>query len=461
MEIMINALSPLGYTLIILGCAVLLAAGFLLLIRRNFRKGREDKYTLISDYAKLNELLRLIDYRIKNKTKDIFFTLLLVSIDDFDRVGEIIGQQGADIYLEKFVQVLRKTLPVGGKMAQTAEKETFLVYLPEYYGNDGLEKVARVFKEAAETKILINSVVPIEKTASVSVTTYPSDGDNVVKLVNNLLAGLYSIKKTGGNDIALYDTAMDERNNADRYKDIKQAIDFGNMKIRFNPLIHPEKGIIAGVESMINRVNENGTTTEYGRLLTYLEETNDDFWFTIWAVEKGVLSNIDLIKSPDTKDFVVFLKAGYKFMTNPDSAYKLQASLERYGIPTGHVVLEVDNVLDNELGNRYVKNLLQMQGTGIRVAANVPKADRDLNRLIEVYDVDMVKLRAEDVLGKNDYVQALLKACYNYRKKVIVAGVESAEQAEKLKNKNISYIEGPYFGVLLTKEQINNMVNKQ
>ncbi len=167
MEIMINALSPLGYTLIILGCAVLLAAGFLLLIRLNFRKGREDKYTLISDYAKLNELLRLIDYRIKNKTKDIFFTLLLVSIDDFDRVGEIIGQQGADIYLEKFVQVLRKTLPVGGKMAQTAEKETFLVYLPEYYGNDGLEKVARVFKEAAETKILINSVVPIEKTASV------------------------------------------------------------------------------------------------------------------------------------------------------------------------------------------------------------------------------------------------------------------------------------------------------
>lgn len=455
---LITSITPLASTLIILACIALLSAMFIFLIRRNLLKRKQDKYMLINDLASLNELLRLIDYRIKNSGKEIYFTLLLVSIDDFDRITEIISPQGADLYLKKVIEVLRKTLPIGAKMAQTAERETFLIYLPEFYGNEGIEKVANIFKYTAESKIMINGSVPVEKTASVSITTYPAHGDNVIKLVNNLLAGLYSIKKTGGNDIVLYDVKMDDSNNAERYKDIKQAIDIGNMKIRFNPLLNPDKEGLAGVESIINRINDNGTTTEYGRLITYLEETNDDFWFTIWGVEKSLLSNIDIIRSNNGKDFIVTMKVGYKFMTNPDSAYKLQTSLERYKIPAKNVVLELDNILENELGNRYVKNLLQMQSTGIKITANILQADRDLNRLIEVFDVDMIKLRAKDVITQNNYVQTLLKAAYNYRKKVIVTDVETKEQADKLKNKNISYAEGPFYGMSLTKEQINNMI---
>lgn len=457
MENILNAITPLSSTLIILACVALVCGLLLFLIRRNIIKRKHDKYMLISDYSTLNELLKLIDFRIKNKTKEIYFTLLLVSIDDFDRVGELISGTGAELYLGKIAEVLRKTLPIGAKMAQTAEKETFLLYLPEYYGNEGLEKVATIFKEMCESKIMINSVA-IEKTASVSITTYPDHGESVVKLINNLLAGLYSIKKMGGNDIALYNMEMDDFTNAERYKDIKQAIDIGNMKIRFNPLMSPDKGTLSGVEGIINRVNDNGTTTEYGRLISYLEESDDDFWFTTWGVEKALLTNIDILRSSSNKDFIVTVKAGYKFMTNQDSAYKLQTSLDRYHIPAKNVVLELDGVLENELGNRYVKNLLQMQGTGIRICANVPKANKDLNRLIEVFDVDMVKLQVVDVLAKNDHVQALLKACYNYRKKVIVAGVETKEQADKLKGKNISYIQGSYYGLSLTKEQISNII---
>ena len=457
MENLINAISPLASTLIVLACVVVLSALLIYFITKNSTRRKQDKYMLINDHCTLNELLKLIDFRIKNKTKDIYFTLLLVSVDDFDRVGELISSSGAELCLKKIAEVLRKTLPIGAKIAQTAEKETFLIYLPEYYGSEGLEKVANIFKDTAESKIMINSVA-IEKTASVAITTYPDHGDNVIKLVNNLLAGLYSIKKMGGNDIALYNIGMDETSNAERYNDIKQAIDIGNMKIRFNPLVNPDKGNLCGVEGLINRINDNGTTTEYSRLITYLEESDDDFWFTAWGVEKALLANIDILRSVSNKDFVVTIKAGFKFMTNQDAAYKLQTSLERYNIPAKNVVLELEGVLENELGNRYVKNLLQMQGTGIKICANVPRADKDLNRLIEVFDVDMVRLRVEDVLAKNEFVPLLLKSAHNYRKKVIVVGVETQEQAEKLKGKNISYLQGPYYGVALTKEQISNML---
>lgn len=455
----LTAIQPFVMTLIILASFLLLSAFFIFLIRKNNHAHRKDKYLLIDDVAHLNEVLRLIDYRIKSSKGQIYFTLLLVSIDDYDRLAEIINPEGVREYRSRVKEALRKALPIGGKMAETTEKETFLIYLPELYNEEGLQEKAQMFKNSMERRFLVCNSVPLQKTASVAVTTYPAQGSNVIDLINNLLTAIYSAKKTGGNELIYYTSDLEKESRyIERYKDIKQAIDQNKIPIRFNPIMHMEKETICGGQSIISRISDDGSLVEYERLMSYLEESDDDFWFTIWAMEKSILSNIDIIRSEMGRDFFITLKVGYKFLCNQNSAYKLQNFLDRYNISAKNVILEVDNILENESGNRFVKNLLQMQSTGIRIMASITKANKDLTKLIEVYDVDILKIWIGDVINNNEWILSLLKHAHNSRKKVIVHGIENEEQANKLKTKSIAYVQGPYYGSSLMKEQLVKMM---
>lgn len=446
-------------TFIILASFLLVSVLFIFLIRRNSKSFKKDKYLMINNVASLNEVLRLMDYRIKNSKGKIYFTLLLVSLDSYDRLFDLIGSQGVMEYLTKVTEALRKSLPIGAKMAQTTEAETFLIYLPEYYGEEGMQEMAQMFKNTAERLFYVrNSSAPVRKTASVAVTVYPEHGDNVIKLINNLLAAMYGAKKSGGNELVYYNPEMNKDSvYTERYKDFKQAIDNGKMILRYHPLIGFESGEIGGAQVAVSRLNDNGSVTEFKHFLPYLEESEDDFWFTAWCIEKAVVNNIEIFRSDKGRDYFITLNAGLKFLTNLNAAFKLQVILEQYGINPRNVALELSNLLENEWGNRFAKNLLQMQGTGIRIAADIASnPDKDLSKLIEVFDVDIIKINISDILSDNKRVSALLKLAHNHRKKVIVWGIENSQHIDKLKTKSVSYTQGSYYGQALTKEQLIN-----
>jgi EAL domain-containing protein (putative c-di-GMP-specific phosphodiesterase class I)/GGDEF domain-containing protein len=452
----LTSIQPVVMTLIVLAAFVFISVLFIILILRNQKRMKKDKYMLINDEANLNEVLRLMDYRIKNQKEQIYFTLLLLSIDDYDNVKDIINEEGAKEYLTKVKEAIRKTLPVGAKMAQTEEKESFLIYLPEYYKEEGMQDVAQVFKSNAEKTFLICNSIPMQKTASVAVTAYPAQGNDVVTLINNLLVSIYKAKKAGGNEMIYYSPELEkDRKYTERYKDIKQCLDKGKIVLRYNPIIHMEKGILNGAEIVINKADSYGNISPIENFTEYLEEYNDEFWFTTWSMEKSLLLNKDIIRSEQANGFFLTLKAGFKFLTNPNAALKLQNSIERYNMDANNVILEVEDVLENELGNRFVKNLMQIQGVGIRIAARVIQTDKDLSKLIEKFDVDLIKLGVEDVLDdKQKSVQDLLKLAFNYRKKIIVTNVQNEEQLEKLKNKTIAYVQGPYYGASVSNTQL-------
>lgn len=447
-------------TLAVLLAFLALSLLFIVLIIKNKKAMNKDKYLLISDYAKLNEILRLMDYRIKNSKCPIFFTLILISIDDYGSIKDIINSEGAKEYLTRLKEALRSVLPIGAKMAQTEEKETFLVYLPDYYDEEARQEIAQRFKSSAEKTLYVRNSIPIQKSASVAVTAYPEQGDNVIKLINNLLVAVYSAKKAGGNEMIYYSTELEkDRRYTERYKEIKQAIDRERIIIRYNPLINMDKECISGAVASICMVQENGNIIPFDNVTEHLEEYNDEFWFTVWSIEKSMLSNKDIIRSEKGKDFFFTFKAGINFLTNPSVALKLQDSLEKYNISANKVVLEVEDIQENPLGNRLVKNLMQVQGVGVKIAANINHADDDLSKIIEVFDVDFLQINVDIILDGNQHIQELLKLAYNYRKKVIVTDIINAEQAQRLKSKTIAYVEGHFYGQNLTNQQLVDLMH--
>lgn len=445
-------ISTLVIAIILLGLSVL----FILLIKRNQSQFKTDKYMLINDMSRLNDVLRLIDYRIKSSKKPIYFTLLLVSIDEFYSIKDIVNEEGATEYLKKVIEALRGILPIGGKLAQTEEKESFLIYIPEYYEEEILQQVAQRFKSIVEQSFIVRNSVPMQKTASVSVTTYPAQGQDVVVLINNLLVAMYTAKKAGGNELIYYSNELEkDRHYTDRYKEIKQSIDKGQIAIRFNPVINTDSEKLEGTEIVVCKVSNDGTykkTEDFGR---YIEEYDDEVWFTTWCLEKSILMNQLILHDRNKRDFFLAIEVGHKFLTDTISAIKLQNLLARYNIDANNVIIEVADVIENDLGNRFVKNLMQIQGIGMRVAAIVEDVDKDLSKLIETFDVDIIKIKASDALNNNNKkVQELLKLAYNHRKKVIITEIEEEKEFEKIKNKTVAYVQGTYFGECISNSQL-------
>lgn len=446
--------------LLLIGFVVLLVFMILFIIKEQ-KRYKKDKIMLIDDVSAYSDVTNLIEHRIKTSKEQIYFTLLLISIDDFDQIGDFVGVKGEDEYIKKLIELLRMTLPKGAKIAQLNERESFLVYLPEFYDDEGLLEIAQRFKDSAEKRVKIMKELPIQKNASVAVTSYPENGEYLDTLISNLQIAMLNIKKAGGNDIACYSPELELSGVfVEHFNEITNAIKNKKFVLNFNPIYEITKGRFSGVEGLLNWENDDGTQKFYTSFLPYLEEGNDEFWFGMWALEKATISNINIFRLETIKDYFITLNAGIKQLENEDSAFVLQSCLEKYQVNPRNIVYEIEGLQYVENGAKLIKNLLQLQGVGFKFMIDISKAGENALNLIKDYNIDIIKVSIKDILSETAYAKEILKLKEKAGKKVIVYDMDNKEQIEVLKNKNIDYIQGSFFGGAKTKDEILEIASK-
>lgn len=431
-------------------------------IKKEFRHATQTKFNTLNAVIHHKNMKKLIQFNI-HQGENHPFSLMMITIDHFDQILDFAEDRQTTEYIQRVGRLLEISLPLGAKLAQTEERETFIVYFPENYTKETLMTIAENFKDMAEKRIELSDGLHIEKSASVALITYPNDETKYDELMNGLDVTMYDIKKDGGNHIRTYSANMiEEKANIEAYQILKEAIKRHEIEPLFVPFYDRSTKFMIGVE--IDLVwHKEDKDENYRSFMPNLEASNDSYWMGLWMLEKALASHISMIGINSRQLYEIMIPVGVRQFENPLISQDIMSVLEKYELQTEQLILKIINPLQVNHEADYIKSLMELQGYGVRLAVDVQKIDDQLYYRLNEYKIDVL-LIDQSLLTKQHDKSIEMEELINYsiaqQIEMYATSMKSAEQVIKLDD-HIVKIQGPFCCLPLTRDQLLNQLNKK
>jgi diguanylate cyclase (GGDEF)-like protein len=303
------------------------------------------------------------------------------------------------------------------------------------------------------------------------------DGQTFEELYNNAVLTLNTAKKEGENVIKFYESQLNKK--LEEYltaeKIVEKAFEKKLFKFYFQPYFKSEDFLIAGFESLIRIVDEDGTVYPPIKFIDYLENSKYITKFEEWALEE-VSQKIKKFNSlNDKKDITISLNfspkglLGYSLNLTSDEISD-KSFIERLkSLPVevqNNLVIEITerNVIkDIEKSKKIFKDIKDLNknikiaiddfGTGYSSLTYL----RDL--AIDILKIDMSFVRNISRSRQDlSLVKFIIGLAKDFGLKTVAEGVETEEQVKLLSLLGADYLQGFYFAKPMPEEEAIKLI---
>ncbi len=129
-------------------------------------------------------------------------SIFMMDIDYFKRVNDTHGHKVGDIVLKKLAEICQQTLREVDVIGRLGGEE-FAILLPETGIGEAAEAAERLKEAIENTKVPLESGLPLQFTVSIGVSSLTSKEDNMDVLLNRADQALYQAKNAGRNRVCV------------------------------------------------------------------------------------------------------------------------------------------------------------------------------------------------------------------------------------------------------------------
>lgn len=150
---------------------------------------------------------REINRATKNNTP---LHVLMLDIDHFKRFNDTFGHDAGDLLIIEFAKLIQKNIR-REDIACRYGGEEFLVMLPGLEKNEAISWAKQLGDEVRQLRIESNGRALSQITISMGLATFPEHGRAPAQLMHNADVGLYAAKKSGRDQLIVYDPQLQEK----------------------------------------------------------------------------------------------------------------------------------------------------------------------------------------------------------------------------------------------------------
>ncbi len=382
----------------------------------------------------------------QSKRHQIELSLLFIDLDNFKEVNDTMGHDVGDELLKQAAQRLKTVIRQSDTIARFGGDE--FVVLLEDSDCKVAQKIAIKIGNILTTPFLLNDE-DCHMSASIGITQFPDDGDNVVALFKNADQAMYQAKQNGSNQYVFYtpDLQHDALQRRQIVNELRNAISEKELELHYQPIIsvktgkiekvealirwnHPEQGLV-GPDKFIPIAEQSGLILQLGDYIF-----NNAFSDLETFIEHNESLTMAINVSP------MQIHHDDQFLT------KLQRYLDEYQVVSSYISLEITEgvLLQNEQKVERIFNSVRELGYLLSLD-DFGKGFSSLSYLHH-YNFDVVKIDRDfvsDIHSRNDSL-SLCSAIVGMAKAlditVVAEGVELIEQCELLKQLEVEMIQG-------------------
>jgi diguanylate cyclase (GGDEF)-like protein/PAS domain S-box-containing protein len=177
--------------------------------------------------------------------------LLILDLDNFKRVNDLLGHRAGDELLVHVAEQLRNTVRSSDTVGRMGGDE-FVLILDRLHNVDEAELIAKKLLGRIRRPVVIGSE-SFSPTASIGISMYPEDGDVPEELLKNADTAMYLAKTEGRDGYRAFNNAMAAASSRKRELEValNQALLGDEFELMYQPQVDLSTGGVIGVEALL------------------------------------------------------------------------------------------------------------------------------------------------------------------------------------------------------------------
>jgi len=214
--------------------------------------------------------------------------VLFIDLDRFKNINDSLGHYSGDQLLLGVSERLRASLRESDIVGRLGGDE-FIVLLENLHGKADAAQKAHDILDAIRREFMIDHH-EIFVGASIGISMYPHDGQDVESLIKAADLAMYEVKNNGKNHVSFYDAAL-SRDAVEHFQletELRQALTKNQLKMFYQAQIDLKTGMIIGAEALIRWLHPTQGMISPAKFIPLAEETGLILSIGEWALTQAV-----------------------------------------------------------------------------------------------------------------------------------------------------------------------------
>ena len=397
--------------------------------------------------------------------------VLFIDLDHFKRINDTLGHPVGDKVLitvaERLKTVLRQSDVISRAQSDQEHSiisrlggDEFTVLSANFSSLNHIATLAERITQNIEQPILWNDQ-SIALSASVGISVYPDDSDDLDILLKNADTAMYEAKEQGRNNYKFFQRQMNDAANA-RFQlanSLRRALENNEFELYYQPQFCNQNQKMTGVEALIRWQDpEQGLIPPF-KFLPFAEESGLIHAINDWVIVQACTQASTWVKAGFFEGCRMAINISGQNVNFKKLASRVIEVLTDTGLAPEYLELELTERVMMENTQEAVDSLQQFKEMGIAIAIDDFGTGYSALSHLQIFPLTTLKIDKSFVqnISTLDNSVSLLNSIVGIAKsfnlKVIAEGVETQEQLNVLNSIDCDELQGYLFSRPICKEQ--------
>jgi len=426
------------------------------LAHRDALTGLPNRLALINQFSKVLE---------KTRHEHRTHALLLVDLDRFKTINESLGHEAGDRLLLHVTELLRTTVGVSDVLARIGGDEFALLLTNLNHPYDAGERAQRVL--TVLNKPFLYEGYHLATTASIGISCYPNDGEDIHSLLQHSEVAMYEAKSRGKNNWQFFSAQMNTKalETLLLHSHLHRALERQELLLFYQPTIDLKEGHIVGVEALLRWRHPQHGLMSPDHFIPLAEETGLIIPMSEWVMHSACAQMQSWQRMGIKLTMAVNLSA--RQFAQPGLIELLKTVLSQYQVQAEQLRVEVTEsmVMPNSETARVI--LQEIHELGVKIAIDDFGMGYSSLSYLKRFPLDYLKIDRTYINGipqDSDDVaiaHAIVVMAHNLGLEVVAEGVESPDQCRILQDWGCEEGQGYLFSRPLDPESLQPLLQTQ
>ena len=392
-------------------------------------------------------------------------SVVVVNLDRFKQANDSVGHSAGDSILLTLSRRLGRLLRPQDTLARLGG-DSFAALLISEQEDRRIDALADQLRQAVSTPIVYQDR-ELVLTASVGIARHdPAAQIKPDELVRKAEIAVAHGKRLGGNQVERYDPSMRQTTRGDRLgleSDLRRALDRGEMRVAYQPIVRLEDRTIAGFEALLRWDHPRFGAIGPQTFIPLAEETGLIVDLGLFVLESAA-QELAVWQAALDVDPPIFASVNIssRQLLKHDLLHDLKSLMARTRVLPGSLKLELTESLVMENPEYAAQILTRIRELGAGLSLDDFGTGYSALSYLQRFPFDTVKIDQSFVRelsqGRPVILRSIVRLAQELGLHIVAEGAESESEAIELFHLGCDYAQGFVFGEAMSVAQARDLV---